>query len=176
LLGHSGEVDTSNPETLTIGQIAKRWRRPESTVRRDVVLGEFEGSLKGPNPLDPWTIPLEAVLAHPKYGPEPDAPEDTPTEQAGTDSTELLERLEHLQSERDRLEAENRDLDKALAVAQARLEEHEKAEETLELLRQMTPILAALAAQGQAPKMLEATSTPPRRRWFSRRQSDDDQG
>jgi len=175
---------TESPgEFLTIGDVVRRWKKPESTVRRDARTGALEGvEAPGTNGRTAWAIPLEAAVK--KYGPEP-----TPEEEATDAALLVTVALQDLEEERDALlarlaEAEEnaanydrvaealREAETDLRVAEARLEEKEKADETVALLRQMAPILTALAAQATQPEarpaMLETTTSTPRR-WFWQR-------
>ena len=162
-------------ETLTPGDIVRRWGTSDSAVRRALRADKLEGAAK--DAAGVWRIPLASVIAH--LGPEPVTPTKV-AEQVEAQAEDLnaalakvaaleaslevalakVEGLEALAKEQaariDELR-EARDLSTAYAQSMADLAEH------------LTPLTNGLAGylMGQAtpPPAIDTTTTPPRRWW-----------
>jgi hypothetical protein len=144
---------------LTVAQVCERWGKSDTTVRRHLTAGKLPNALPPDGARDAWAIPEADVVA--LYGPAP-APADV--------LDEVVVLRAQLDETRAELTAARHDLD----VAMARLDERERADETLAVLRQALPVLTALAARAeQSPAALTITASEPqeqeRRRWWNRR-------
>ena len=86
--------------------------------------------------------------------------------------SEILQatRAERVNAEKQRDEeaAKARDLEADLRVAEARLEERERADDVVDLLRQMAPILTALAARAETERAALTVTTSKPKRWWQR--------
>ena len=177
----------TEPESfLTIGDVVRRWHRSETTVRRDCQTGRLLGAVPpGTGGRKAWGIPASDAVA--LYGPEPLEEVKPEQDLEGPSIEEQLEKSRaalalveaerdtaerKVQEQRDALEAAKAEaakvpeLEADLRVAEARLEERERADDVVDLLRQMAPILTALAARAEAGRpALTVTSSKPKRWW-----------
>ena len=154
-------------ELLTVGDVVRRWGKPDTSVRRDLKAGRMPNALQpGHEGRAAWGIPASDVEA--LYGPEPTDDEPTGPE-VSTDELDELRR--QLQDERARVAV----LEATIAGQASTIEGWKAAAEMAETLKQLTPVLTALATQADTrPAMVEASTqeppATPRRRWWQGRE------
>ena len=163
-------------DTLTPGDIVRRWGTSDSAIRRALRADKLEGAAK--DAAGVWRIPLASVIAH--LGPEPVTP------------TKVAEQVEAQAEDLDAALAKVAALEVALSLAQAKVEGLEAvtkeqaaridelreardlstayAQSMADLAEHLTPLTNGLAGylmgqQATPSPAIDATTTPPRRRW-----------
>ena len=137
-------------DTLTPGDIVRRWGTSDSAIRRALRADKFEGAAK--DAASVWRIPLAAALAH--FGPEPGPTSDTPPKDTATDESAAV-RIAELEA-LVKAQAEN------LADLRRALEHLEGPPETV------AGLSAYLMGQGR-PAAIPVDTSEPRRRWWQRK-------
>ena len=162
-------------DTLTPGDIVRRWGTSDSAIRRALRADKLEGAAK--DAAGVWRIPLASVIAH--LGPEPVTP------------TKVAEQVEAQAEDLDAALAKVAALEVALSLAQAKVEGLEAvtkeqaaridelreardlstayAQSMADLAEHLTPLTNGLAGylMGQATPSpaIDVSTTSPRRWW-----------
>ena len=137
-------------ETLTPGDIVRRWGTSDSAVRRALRADKLEGAAK--DAAGVWRIPLDSAVAH--FGPESGPRSDTPPKGTATDENAAV-RIAELE---------------ALVKAQAdNLADLRTIIGKLEGLPETVAGLSAYLIGQSRPAAIPSQTSTPRRRWWQRR-------
>ena len=166
----------ADTETLTVGDVVRRWGRKDSTVRRHLRDGRIADALPPGEGREAWSIPLASVIA--LYGPEPDTAA-AEVEAVTSDADKLRAEVETLRATLTGKDQTIAALEVAVASKDETIAELQRRADLAPMLTQLADRLAGVtkAAAIEAPETNEVESLRaeverlkaaerPRRRWW----------
>jgi len=167
-MGHHQTME----EFLTVGDVVRRWKKADATVRRHAKDGtKFPNAIPPATPQDPWQIPVADVVK--EYGPEPGAKKLAEEEIKTVEKEKRDLELELLAREIrvKELEAIVQGMKNEMVQATARIEELKETKEMAAALTNLTAFMAGI--ESSRPSIaVESESTVKKRGFFSRFKSE----